>query len=763
MFDCIAKMNIDWPLALSWAVLMIILGALFVSLINRLINNNKRQYLWILFGILIILGTLIYYFALSISSETSIFGNEVQVVFVSILSSLELFLGQTHLYDGIVSGVIFSRPALLCAFITVYTFSVLFTGVLLFKFITKRWDSRFWLWWHSKNANSSGKVNHIFFGINRYSILLGKDILHSKEAFGKIVYVDFPGEDENISEFSASDLFANLFRRSDDKLNEELRSNDRVIILKAKRHLKDTSDSESPMKEIGLSGLEKWIDNEKNKCFILSENEVDNLLSLNAIARSKIEVFCHARKEGIKIQMERFYRASSDEICSRIHIVDSTFLAVETLKRKENIDLQPIRFVDIATDMEGRKAGYVSSPFKAMILGFGETGQEMLKFLYEFGAFVGKDNNQSDSSFMVFDSDLQRLKGVFLSQCPALEGNSRIKWEELQFNTQGTISTEGIRVDSAEFWKEYNDQLDTLNYVVIALGDDRVNTEIGIRLMEYRLQKGKTLDKFIILVRLTNRGSQYAQMLEFYDKYYCNGEQKLRSFGEDELIWKYETLTRASLHQEAEAYYAAYVNACGEQTLKTWSERREDILGVRNRRVIIDPQTKEETPDSESEVEFEKYKKKRENKLSNLMELYRKEGQDYANCFHSATKLELCDHRFYDSTEIADKIPDTLKPGITHYPDPGNDCNVLEKLAIGEHIRWVASHEVMGYAYATDRNEILKKNEYMMPYAEIPSVAWDWGNGAKVDQIQHYDWIVVKTTLRLTSRNKNNQTVSINT
>lgn len=754
MFDCIAQMSLDWHLALSWTVIMVFLGALFVSLINRLINNNKQQYLWILFGALVILGALIYFFTLSLSSETSIVGNELQVALVSILSSLELFFGQTHLYDGIISGVIFTRPALLCAFITVYTFSVLFTGVLLFKFITKRWDSRFWLWWHSKKANASDKRNHIFFGINRYSIMLGKDILHSNEAFGKIVYVDFPGEDENISDFSVSDLFSNLFRRSDDRLDEDLRSDERVIILKAKKHLKDTPGSENPMKEIGLSGLKKWLDNEKNQCFILSENESDNLLSLNAIARTKIEVFCHARKEGIIIQMERFYRASSDLISSRIHFVDSTFLAVETLKRKENLDLQPVRFVDIAKDKDGRKAGYVTSPFNAMILGFGETGQEMLRFMYEFGAFVGKDNEQSESNIMVFDSDLQRLKGLFLSQCPALEGSSRIKWEELQFDTQGTISTEGIRVDSTEFWKEYSDQLDNLNYVVIALGDDRVNTEIGIRLMEYRLQKGKSLDKFIILVRLTNRGSQYAQMLEFYDKYYCKGMKKLRSFGEDELIWKYEILTRASLHQEAEAYYAAYVNASGEKTLRTWSERREDILGIRGRRVMIDPKTGKET---ESPEKFEKYKKKRENKLSNLIELHRKEGQDYANCLHSATKLELCDRRFYDTTDIADKIPETLTPGIAHYPEKGNEYNVLEKLAIGEHIRWVASHEVMGCTYADERNELFKKNEYMVPYAKIPQVAWDWGTGDKVDQIQHYDWIVVKTTLRLANQKKGGQ------
>lgn len=758
MLDSIASHSICWPFALLWFILMLFLGMLFVGRLNRLINNNKQGHIWLMFVVLFILGTLLYYYSISLSKETQIVGNELQVLLVALLSSLELFIGQTHLYDGIVSAVIFGRPFLLFSFLSVYIFSILFTSVLLFKFITKRWDSRLWLKWHSNKANSvnCSKSNHVFFGINRYSILLGKDILQTNENIGYIVFVDFPREGEDIKEVSVSDLFTNLFKRSDDRLDNVLKGDERVVILKANKHLKEASGFENPMKAIGLKGLISWIDNPNNNGYILSENETDNLQCLHilhTVAKAKINIYCHARKEGVNLQMERFYRVSSGQMNSRIHYIDSTFLAVETLKRKENLDLQPIRFVDIAKDENGKKLGYVSSSFNAMILGFGETGQEMLKFLYEFGSFVGADKKQSDSSFMIFDSNLEQLKGAFLSQCPGLIGNERFKWEELQFDTQGTISTEGIRVDSSDFWVEYEKQLNSLNYIVIALGDDRINTEIGVRLMEFSLQKGKSLEKFLILVRLTDKDSQYAKMIEFYDSYYCEGRKKLRLFGEDQSIWKYEILTRSSLHKEAEAYYAAYAKASADQTpLKTWKERRESILGLRPQGI------------SETDEQYQKYLKGRENKLANQVELSRKEGQDYANCFHAATKLELCDCSFFDTTEYANKIPESLTDRITeHYPEKGHVYDVLENLAIGEHIRWVASHEVSGNIKGEKKSELLRINEYMIPYADIPSTHWDWGNGMKVEQVKHYDWIVVKTTLlianiersKLSSSNEN--------
>lgn len=83
-------------------------------------------------------------------------------------------------------------------------------------------------------------------------------------------------------------------------------------------------------------------------------------------------------------------------------------------------------------------------------------------------------------------------------------------------------------------------------------------------------------------------------------------------------------------------------------------------------------------------------------------------------------------------------------------------------MAIGEHIRWVVSHEVNGNILAEERSELLQKNEYMKSYAEIDTVPYDFGDGEKVEQIQHYDWIVVKTTLLLAHMIKRTETQNNN-
>lgn len=66
-----------------------------------------------------------------------------------------------------------------------------------------------------------------------------------------------------------------------------------------------------------------------------------------------------------------------------VYLVDTATLAVQTLK--DHKELLPVNFVPKGVNADGQPEGWVDSPFEAMILGFGETGQDMLGFLYEYG------------------------------------------------------------------------------------------------------------------------------------------------------------------------------------------------------------------------------------------------------------------------------------------------------------------------------------------------------------------------------------------
>ena len=74
-----------------------------------------------------------------------------------------------------------------------------------------------------------------------------------------------------------------------------------------------------------------------------------------------------------------------------IELIDSSFLSI--LELKQNKDAHPVNFVELEKDDTDKNTGIVTSSFNAMILGFGDTGQEALSYLYEFSAFLGKDGN----------------------------------------------------------------------------------------------------------------------------------------------------------------------------------------------------------------------------------------------------------------------------------------------------------------------------------------------------------------------------------
>ena len=62
---------------------------------------------------------------------------------------------------------------------------------------------------------------------------------------------------------------------------------------------------------------------------------------------------------------------------------------------------------------------------------------------------------------------------------------------------------------------------------------------------------------------------------------------------------------------------------------------------------------------------------------------------------------------------------------------------VLEYLAIGEHLRWEASHRAAGYQPGPEKAEDRKIHTDLVPYEDLSEVA------------KHYDWIVVRTSLKL--------------
>jgi hypothetical protein len=100
--------------------------------------------------------------------------------------------------------------------------------------------------------------------------------------------------------------------------------------------------------------------------------------------------------------------------------------------------------------------------------------------------------------------------------------------------------------------------------------------------------------------------------------------------------------------------------------------------------------------------------------------------------------MQLCELFSPEYAGVYEDIP--VQYVDAHYT--GSDSYVgrtLEYLAIGEHLRWEASHLAAGYRLGAKKEEDRMIHTDLVPYEKLSEVA------------KHYDWIVVRTSLRISS------------
>jgi hypothetical protein len=396
------------------------------------------------------------------------------------------------------------------------------------------------------------------------------------------------------------------------------------------------------------------------------------------------QVYYHAKRVGAALKMDQ----ASD---SNIHIIDSSFLATNALKSDES--LYPVRLVEIGRDAAGEPAGYVSSPFQAMVCGFGESGQGALAFLYEFGTFVGKDGQASPFHCDVVDADMDRLAAGYKAARPALD-DRRVSFVQCDTGSEEFRGLLGQRIGS-------------LNYAYISLGDDSRSINLAIEVLEKAFKCRTDLDNLLIVVKM-DKPDDYHDMVAFFNESY-GGRNIIRTIGEVESTWTWDNISKEAYIRYARRFLASYSASVGDGI--SWD--------MRERQIRLKPGSE----------------------LAHRMELRRKNEQDFANYFHVKVKAALCPERLWKTPETAYDIP--IRYEGKHFT--GNDPvtkSILEHLAMLEHLRWKASHEMAGYAFGEEKREDLMTHPDMRPYESLDEVT------------KHYDWIVVRTTLNILAAQK---------
>lgn len=447
--------------------------------------------------------------------------------------------------------------------------------------------------------------------------------------------------------------------------------------------------------------------------FFLSDNEDDNIQAVANLrgdhtirafaAKGKVRFYCHARYNSI-------HRVIEDELADKnieIRIVDSAHLCVEQMKKKP--ELHPVNFVQVEKDAT------VSSPFNALVIGFGEVGIDVVRFLYEFGAFVKHKSwtgNVERSEFCchVVDKNMNDLAGVFTANTPAIAYTMNRKETEVAQK----INLYHLNCNSVAFYERLENWIKDLNYVVIATEDDETNISLAIRIfrLAIRNKEKAAFERFRIMVRIRHDENGHIQKIAHHynriwtaneasaDEYHLHQnvidskdqsiESPITLFGSIEQAYTYDYIINDSLKEDAAKFKSRYDTAINEQWKKAGEETKEIISWDEEQKQMM-----------QLTGEYEGFAPT----YSGIMKLRRTQKQNFSNSLHKYTKILLARKALGDNA-FNEMIEHGLvrEDGCTVYSwreEANNDKEylqrVLDVLAQTEHLRWNASHEILGY------------------------------------------------------------------
>lgn len=718
---------------------------LFIILLCSLFHKvPDRTRLRLLALITLICGWTLYFVGYYFGGTASSF---IAYSVRPLIAALGMFVGNTgyqELSPNCTRSVLF-----MSLFAIVHLVAILVSAIFVVNFFWRRTNSFIkGVYWRYSQPSSPF---NIFFGINKQSILLARNIQKEKKGKERILFIILPAEDKGQREgLSLSQLFG--FNTYNQEVIKELQDVKYAIkAAEGKPSDVETNDGDI-LSRLGLSKLKGLINHhKKTRIFILSDDEVENVKSTINLMQDKtikgnnIDIYCHARKNRENGIVEKMAYLEGNNGLLNVHLVDTSTLAIHTLKC--NVEYQPVSFVNPNTDL-----AVVDNPFTALILGFGETGRDALRFLYEFGAFADSKGNKSPFKCYAIDKQMDNLKGNFYYEAPAVKYN-----KEIELLNMSNLSP--------YYWTWYEFILPKLNYVVISLGDDRSNMQAASDLFEAACRvRHNNMENFKIFVRSysTENEKQLESLVKFYNEK-CGATGKdgkslsgiLVVFGKASDLFTYENIIDDETIAKARVFYEGYAGMSNQKD--NWDERHRIRIDKtdENGKVIKDENDKPIRIDKPRECVS----------LNDINAVIRKEAQDIGNSLHIDTKLKLIGltresarNIFLQKSKLTDEqlkqkelldyilsyakgkkktyLKDDKDPNFKYYD------RVIKNIAICEHLRWNASHEMIGYELGNMTDEIKKKHNCLKPWSLLPY------------DIQDYDYNVMERSVEIVINEK---------
>lgn len=605
--------------------------------------------------------------------------SNVALLLRSSLSSMEMFVSHSDLIE--VNEKFHGNPTYMALFALTHFCAVAISAIFilrLFGFRLVSWVKVMKAYicsWLPLNCNY-----YVMFGVNSNTLMLANSIHKKrKEEKQRIIFINMPekGHSHAATRFSFSHFFHSDSNGIDKYLEDiemmgallfnSSRSFDNPIlkhsiddVFKVFQALDFSWIVRMPLQNLlrnSVTRKNKKFNGSKVEFFFLSDEEKDNLIAvtvLQKIQKKQIDYknfsfncYCHARKSQNNAAM-----LNEGALAFKVHIIDTSNLAVLDLKRDNRF--HPVNFVEKDTN-----TGTVKSAFTGMVIGFGETGRDAFRFLYEFSSFT-KDNqgNPSAKKIHVIDKDIDDLKAEFLEEAPALKNNSEIEW----WNVKST--------HSAGYWDKLKSVIQELNYIVISVKDDEEAVGIATSIFEYAYRYRDNLNRFKVFVRLRN--SMREDFLRKHKEFF----NVIVPFGSVMDAFSYETINKDVLEKAAKRFKYRYDILYGAKfdAIENGNEEEyADEAWLKRRKVYLEETDAVKRKESEIKIWYQ-------------------EEQDRSNVWHIYTKIALVNE---------DVTPESLQLD--------SNKQLLQNLSDCEHLRWNAKMELLGFEPAT--SEDIKKEE----------------------------------------------------
>lgn len=655
--------------------------------------------------------------------------NPMALLLRSISASMEMFVSESELIE--VQDKIKENCLYMLLFATTHFLAVCISAAFILHILGIRAISylKMRLTWRKQNKNL-----FVFLDLSQESVNLAKDIYKTRKGGNgfRIVFVKTPMEENHLERFSFSHILS--FADNRNETIEELMGIG-ALLTYSRKSITIGMDEREWKETIGLNCLRRYIKKCAGKIhfFCLSPNEDNNINTAVALSKrysddKNYSVYCRANHDSIT---ESFANLN-------LKFIDSASLAVMELKKR--VEYQPVSFVkpDI-------KTAVATKPFRSMIIGFGETGFEVFRFLYEFSSFVGKDTSENPFYCDIIDPKAKQLENSLYLHCPGLE-------EKVNKDGVHTVLFHERTVEDNR--NEIKELISIVDYIVVCTDNEKENLSIGITLLNLAYKYRQNSDKLAIFIGFNdNREYKKAQEIaKFYNG--CGKKDKkgnlyefsLVPFGSKKQLFTYKNIIGEDVLNKAKEFYFEYQKTsnlldtkeaykCAENKKKEWDKRRE------------------------------KKKQNVDKGLWNKNELTQKEAQDMANAWHIQTKLYLvgaccyCKDKEYkcvakerhaqlygcidfvmqkllarmekarERDEKFKKSHEFILAQIAEYErennvPTGEYCTLFENLAKCEHMRWDASNRLLGYrtfknATSNDKHYLQKTHACMVPYEEL--------------------------------------------